>query len=71
MSAQVQLEDHNAPRVQVVGNQPVVWVGDRMYALPPYNVAATAMPSTLVAPVMEATKQAAEPLIPIQPYLTK
>jgi len=71
MSAQAQPDDSNAPRVQVVGNQPVVWIGDRVYALPAYNAAATTMSSALVPPVMESAKQTAEPLIPIQPYLSK
>jgi hypothetical protein len=71
MSAQAQPDDNNVPRVQVVGNQPVVWIGDRVYALPTFNAATTAMPSALVPPAMEAAKQVAEPLMPIQPYLTK
>jgi hypothetical protein len=71
MSTKAQLDDNNAPRVQVLGNQPVVWIGDRAYALPAYNAAATATSSALVPPVMETTKQVAEPLMPIQSYLTK
>lgn len=64
MSAQAQPDVNNAPRVQVFGNQPVIWVGDRMYALPAYN-AAPAMTSH-VPPVVDAAKPVAEPLMSLQ-----
>jgi hypothetical protein len=61
MSAQSRLEANNVPRLEVVGNQPVLYVGDRVYALPALDATHSAT-SSLVPTNLESTPKPAEPV---------
>jgi hypothetical protein len=59
MSAQTQSNNNGAPRIEVVHGQPVIFVGDRMFALPAVN---TNLTTALAGNAMEpATKQTPDP----------
>lgn len=45
MSSQTQLNNNSAARIEVVGGQPVIFIGDRMFALPAMNPNPTASAS--------------------------
>ncbi|KAF2631996.1 hypothetical protein BU25DRAFT_417763 [Macroventuria anomochaeta] len=49
MAAQSQVSSNNRARIEVVGGQPIVVVGDRMFALPAVNSGPTMPPTTPVA----------------------
>lgn len=53
MAAQSQLPSNSTARIEIIGGQPIVVVGDRMFALPTVNGAST-MPAT--TPVAEETR---------------
>ncbi|KAF9740776.1 hypothetical protein PMIN06_003178 [Paraphaeosphaeria minitans] len=61
MSAQSRLENNNVPRLEVVGNQPVLYVGDRVYALPALE-ATNSGASSLVSTSLESAPKLAEPV---------
>ncbi|KAJ4354439.1 meiotic recombination [Didymosphaeria variabile] len=61
MSAQPRLETNNIPRLEVVGSQPVLYVGDRAYALPALD-ATNAAASSLVPTNLESAPNHAEPV---------
>jgi hypothetical protein len=59
MSAQTQSTNNDAPRIVVVNGQPVIYVGDRMFALPAVNAnPTTSLTGNAMDPV---TKQASDP----------
>ncbi|EAT77529.2 hypothetical protein SNOG_14986 [Parastagonospora nodorum SN15] len=60
MSAQTQSNNNSAARIEVVGGQPVVFIGDRMFALPAVNANST--PAMGSNAIMEpSAKHAPEP----------
>ncbi|KAL1599712.1 meiotic recombination [Paraconiothyrium brasiliense] len=59
MSTQPRLEANNVPRLEVVGSQPVLYVGDRAYALPALD-ATNATASSLVPTSLESAPKPAE-----------
>ncbi|KAF2706671.1 hypothetical protein K504DRAFT_385531, partial [Pleomassaria siparia CBS 279.74] len=64
MSAQAQSDFNSTARVQVYGDQPFIWIGDKMFALP--SVAPSSTLAALAPPVVEATKHMAEPMNSLQ-----
>lgn len=63
MSAQARPDVNNVPRFEVVGSQPVLFVGDRAFALPSLEATSSALPS-LVSGVPDTTaKQATQPSV--------
>jgi hypothetical protein len=56
MSAQPQSNSNSAARIEVVGGQPVIFIGDRMFALPAVNPS-----STTTASMEPLVKQPSEP----------
>lgn len=61
MSAQSRLEANNVPRLEVVGSQPVLYVGDRVYALPALD-ATNSGASSLLSTSLESAPKPAEPV---------
>jgi hypothetical protein len=57
MSSQTQPNNNSAARIEVVGGQPVIFIGDRMFALPAVNANSTAN-ATILEPL---AKQSSEP----------
>lgn len=57
MQTRTQSNDNNTARVEVVGGQPVIFVGDRMFALPAVNATNSTMPPTGPAAMDPMTKQ--------------
>ncbi|OAG12830.1 uncharacterized protein CC84DRAFT_1227494 [Paraphaeosphaeria sporulosa] len=61
MSAQSRLENNNGPRLEVVGSQPVLYVGDRVYALPALDATKSGA-SFLVSTSLESAPKPTEPV---------
>jgi hypothetical protein len=61
MSAHPHLEANNVPRLEVVGSQPVLYVGDRVYALPALD-ATPSVASSLVPTNLESGPKPVEPV---------
>jgi hypothetical protein len=60
MAAQSEPSSSNTARIEIVGGQPIVVIGDRMFALPAVNSSST-IPATTPVVTETFTKQAAVP----------
>lgn len=63
MSAPPQPNSNDTARIEVIGGQPVVFIGDRMFALPAVNTVDTAMPSASVAAMDSTIRQTPDPAV--------
>jgi hypothetical protein len=61
MPAQHQPNGNNTARLEVVGGQPVIFVGDRMYALPAVNTTNSTMPPNGPTAMDPSVKQMSDP----------
>ncbi|KAF1936064.1 hypothetical protein EJ02DRAFT_470715 [Clathrospora elynae] len=61
MPPQPQANGNSTARIEVIGGQPVIFVGDRMFALPAVNATNSAVPPTGPAAMDSTAKQMPEP----------